>query len=97
MEGRIDTILMCVKLGDDPISSLDFSFIWGVPLNPENRVQIFWKKFLEASRIVDNKIMTCACVYVFVYLRLCVSNKDVHKHAFHVNQPCVTLSYHENM
>ena len=33
MGGRIDTILMCVKFGDDPISSLDFSFIGGVPLN----------------------------------------------------------------
>ena len=29
MGGRIDTILMCVKFGDDPISSLDFSFIGG--------------------------------------------------------------------
>ena len=28
--GRIGTILMCVKFGDDPISSLDFSF--SVPL-----------------------------------------------------------------
>ena len=27
MGGRIDTILMCVKFGDDQISSLDFSFI----------------------------------------------------------------------
>ena len=27
MGGRIDIILMCVKFGDDPISSLDFSFI----------------------------------------------------------------------
>ena len=26
----IDTVLMCVKFGDDPISSLDFSFIGGV-------------------------------------------------------------------
>ena len=33
MGGRIDIILMCVKFGDDPISSLDFSFIGGVPLN----------------------------------------------------------------
>ena len=33
MEGRIDIIFMCVKFGDDPISSLDFSFIGGdVPL-----------------------------------------------------------------
>ena len=33
MGGRIDTILMCVKFGDDRISSLDFSFIGGgVPL-----------------------------------------------------------------
>ena len=32
MRGRIDTILMCVKFGDDPISSLDFSFIGGVHL-----------------------------------------------------------------
>ena len=32
MGGRIDTILMCVKYGDDPISSLDFSFIGGVAL-----------------------------------------------------------------
>ena len=31
--GCIDTILICVKLGDYPISSLDFSFIWGVSLN----------------------------------------------------------------
>ena len=29
MGGRIETILMCVKFGDDPISSLDFSFIGG--------------------------------------------------------------------
>ena len=33
MGGRIDTILMCVKFSDGPISSLDFSFIGGVPLN----------------------------------------------------------------
>ena len=33
MGGRIDTILMSVKFGDDPISSLDFSFTGvGVPL-----------------------------------------------------------------
>ena len=33
MGSRIDTILMCVKFGDDQISSLDFSFIGGgVPL-----------------------------------------------------------------
>ena len=32
MGGCIDTIMMCVKFGDDPISSLDFSFIGGVPL-----------------------------------------------------------------
>ena len=29
MGGRIDTILMCVKFGNDPVSSLDFSFIGG--------------------------------------------------------------------
>ena len=34
MVGRIDTFLMCVKFGDDPICTLDFSFIGGsVPLN----------------------------------------------------------------
>ena len=27
MGGGIDTTLMCVKFSDDPISSLDFSFI----------------------------------------------------------------------
>ena len=33
MGGRIDTILMSVKFGADPISSLDFSFTGGgVPL-----------------------------------------------------------------
>ena len=32
MGGRIGTILMCVQFGDDLISSLDFSFIGGVPL-----------------------------------------------------------------
>ena len=32
MGGRIDTILMCVKFGDDRISSLDFSFIGGCTL-----------------------------------------------------------------
>ena len=33
MGGRIDTIFMWVKFGDDPISSLDFSFTGGgVPL-----------------------------------------------------------------
>ena len=32
MVSRIDTILLCVKFGDDSISSLDFSFIGGVPL-----------------------------------------------------------------
>ena len=36
MGGRIDPILMCVKFGDDLISSLDFSFIGvGVPLKPK--------------------------------------------------------------
>ena len=35
MGGRIDTISMWIKFGDDPISSLDFSFTGrgGVPLN----------------------------------------------------------------
>ena len=34
MGGRIDTIFMWIKFGDDPISSLDFSFTGGgVPLN----------------------------------------------------------------
>ena len=33
MVDRIDTILMWVKFGDYPISSLDFSFIGGVYLN----------------------------------------------------------------
>ena len=33
MGGRIDTILMWIKFGHDPISSLDFSFTGGVPLN----------------------------------------------------------------
>ena len=33
MGGLIDTILMCVKIDDDPISSLDFSFSWGRSLN----------------------------------------------------------------
>ena len=32
MGGHIDTILMWVKFGDDPISSLDFSFIGGCTL-----------------------------------------------------------------
>ena len=30
MGGRIDTIFMRIKFGDDPISSLDFSFTGGV-------------------------------------------------------------------
>ena len=33
MGGHIDIILMCVKFGDDQISSLDFSFIGGVPVD----------------------------------------------------------------
>ena len=33
MRGRIDTILTYVKFGDDPVSSLDFSFIGGCTLN----------------------------------------------------------------
>ena len=33
IEGCIDIILMCVKFGDDPNCSLDFSFIGGEPLN----------------------------------------------------------------
>ena len=33
MGGRIDTIFMWVKFGDDPISSLDFSFTGGCTLN----------------------------------------------------------------
>ena len=33
MGGRIDTILMRIKICDHPISSLDFGFIGGVPLN----------------------------------------------------------------
>ena len=36
MGGRIDTILMCATFGDDSISSLDFSFIGGVPLSSKN-------------------------------------------------------------
>ena len=32
MGGRIDTIFMSVKFGNDPTSSLDFSFTGGVPL-----------------------------------------------------------------
>ena len=33
MRGRVDTILMCVKFSDNAISSLNFSYIGGVPLN----------------------------------------------------------------
>ena len=33
MVGCIDTILRCVKFGDDLINSLDFSFIGGCTLN----------------------------------------------------------------
>ena len=33
MGGRINTILMSVKFGDDLIGSLDFNFTGGVPLN----------------------------------------------------------------
>ena len=41
MGGRTDSNLMCVKFGNDPISSLDFSLTGGVPskhlgLNPED-------------------------------------------------------------
>ena len=32
MEGRIESIFMCVKFSDDPISSLDLSFIGGAIL-----------------------------------------------------------------
>ena len=42
MGGRIDIILMWVKFGDDPISSLDFSFIGGFTLNfPNPKKPIF--------------------------------------------------------
>ena len=42
MGGRIDTILICVKFGDDKISSLDLSFIGGgVPLNGKDGTQHF--------------------------------------------------------
>ena len=33
MGGRIDITFMCVKFGDDPISSLDFNFIGGCTFN----------------------------------------------------------------
>ena len=36
MRGRIDIVLLCVKFGDDLISSLDVSFIEGVPLNKKS-------------------------------------------------------------
>ena len=48
MGGRIDTILMWVKFGDDPIGSLDFSFIGGVPLI-KNITTAAVKTHLEAS------------------------------------------------
>ena len=48
MEGRINTILMCVKFDDDPISSLDFSFTGGVyPLT-----QKFAKNINESNQTV---------------------------------------------
>ena len=37
MGGCIDTILLCIRFGDDPLSSLDFSFIGGLPLIPGGR------------------------------------------------------------
>ena len=36
MGGRIDTILMWIKFGHDPISSLDFSFYGGCTLKSTN-------------------------------------------------------------
>ena len=35
MGGRVDTILMYVKFGDDPVSSLDFSFTVGCTLQKQ--------------------------------------------------------------
>ena len=50
MRGRFDAIFMFIKFGEDPISSLDFSFIGGVPLRlpvvikatpPKNSINLF--------------------------------------------------------
>ena len=52
MGGRIDTILMCVRFGDDRISSLDFSFIGGgVPLN-----SFYFNEFPLAEKSRRNEV-----------------------------------------
>ena len=64
MAGRIETISICVKFGYDPISSLDVSFIGGVPLN-------YWNKnvtgtgnnnfsYFFLGRVVEMTIITIA-------------------------------------
>ena len=50
MGGRIDTILMSVNFGDDPISTLDFSFTGGVPLKSHN-IRIL-RGFVKFSNIL---------------------------------------------
>ena len=40
MGGRSETILMCVKFNDDPISSLDFCFSGGVGPTPNSRAEL---------------------------------------------------------
>ena len=68
MLGCIFTILMCVKFGDDPISSLDFSFIdtffvvkYRVDPKSGRRIQFF------VTELVDDDIFVFFRTIIFMH------------------------------
>ena len=73
LKGLFDTIFMLVKIGDDPISSLDISFIGGVSLREKTlplniQLQSFFIEY-EKWRIYDKTLsihVECTIKYTFV-------------------------------
>ena len=63
MGGRIDTISMWVKFGDDPISSLDFNFTGGCTLKSEGEDQ--------SGANICSFIIGHACFFSFFHLGSC--------------------------
>ena len=54
MAGRINVVLMCVKFGDNPISTLDFGIIGGCTIKP------------IANRLLTLEFSLYLCVYTFL-------------------------------
>ena len=63
-------ILKCVKFGDNPISSLDFSFIGGVPLNEIDGQQTKTNDLVSIFEEISYYFATPNCAFPKVFTKL---------------------------